>query len=178
MTRTRRLAGGAVVAGVIALASAGAVDAAGTSTARRPPEPKPKPPALVLSGTGTFTIRDYGDAAVNGTGELQRRGSRRPKPVEVAAVVGPDDRTLPGPGECEGAITTVTAYRERGLDLTLIGYGEVCGTDPQPPTSIVTHVFTGTYEVLDGPRRLVGTDGFFEVRLAVDGSASVFATDT
>ena len=49
----------------------------------------------------------------------------------------------------------------------------------QPPTSIVTHVFTGRYEVLDTTRRrLAGTDGFFEIRLAADGTASAFAIDT
>ena len=57
--------------------------------------------------------------------------------------------------------------------------GDVCGMYPQPPTSIVTHVFTGRYEVLDTTRRRrVGTDGFFEIRLAADGTASAFAIDT
>ena len=36
----------------------------------------------------------------------------------------------------------------------MIGAGEVCGcTRVQPPTSIVTHVFTGTFEVYDVTRR-------------------------
>ena len=39
-------------------------------------------------------------------------------------------------------------------------------------------VFTGRYEVLEAKRHnLVGTDGFFEVRLGVNG-ASAFAVDT
>ena len=130
-----------------------------------------------MSGTATFTIRDYGDAVVNGTGELQRR-SRRSTVVEVAATVGADDKTLPGPGECEGAIATLAAYGTRGVDISLISYGEVCGLYVQPPTSIVTHSFTGTYEVLEGPRRLIGTDGFFDVRLGSNGTAGVFAIDT
>jgi hypothetical protein len=37
----------------------------------------------------------------------------------------------------------------------------------------------GHYEVVDGAqRRLVGDDGFFEIRLAADGTGSVFAIDT
>ena len=69
----------------------------------------------------------------------------------------------------------------RGVDLTLVGRGEVCGTHVQPPTNIVTHVFTGTFEVYGDrtrPRRLEGVDGFYEIRLADDGTASVFAIDT
>jgi hypothetical protein len=162
-------------AGIAALALALTHDPAAASGHR---ESKPDPPAFVVSGTGTFTVRDNGDAVVNGTGELHRRRSRRSTDVQVAATVAADDKTLPGPGECEGAIATLSMYGARGVDMTLVGYGEVCGHHVQPPTSIVTHVFTGTYEVLDGPRRLIGTDGFFEVRLGADTSAGAFAIDT
>ena len=141
-------------------------------------EPKPDPPAFVVSGTGTFTVRDNGDAVVNGTGDLQRHRSRRATAVQVAATIGANDKTLPGPGACEGAIATLSVYGTRVDDMTLIGYGEVCGHHVQPPTSIVTHTFTGTYEVLEGPRRLIGTDGFFEIRLGADGTAATFAIDT
>ena len=99
--------------------------------------------------------------------------------VELAATIGPDDRTMPAPGECEPAVSTLTVYGRGRLDVTLMGDGDVCGEYPEPPTSIVTHVFTGRYEVLDTTRRrLAGTDGFFEIRLAADGTASAFAVDT
>ena len=73
---------------------------------------KSKPPILALSGTGAWTIREFiGDAVVNGSGELQGRNIRHTRSeVLVAATVDADDGTLPGPGECEGAITTVSAY--------------------------------------------------------------------
>ncbi|UDY34917.1 hypothetical protein [Dermatobacter hominis] len=169
----RLIAGVALIAALLAATSASA--SAGTE-ARTAPRPK-----LTLEGHGTWQVRDaLGDVVVNGTGDLARRSGRSAR-VLVAAVVDADDGTLPGPGECESATTTVSAYGGPGIDISMIGMGEVCGFDVQIPTSIVTHVFTGTFEVYDVSTRtrcLLGTDGFFEVRLAVDGSAHVFAIDT
>jgi hypothetical protein len=171
-TRTRRalrVAGGLAVAGA---ALVGTFDAAGAA--------RPTAPAFTVSGQGTWQERPF-DVVVNGQGELQLRNGSRSTDVLVASSVDADDGTMPAPGECEGAITTVSVYGARRIDFTMIGVGEVCGLDVQPPTSIVSHVFTGTFEVYDvpeGPRQLLGTDGFFEVRLGVDGSASVFAIDT
>ena len=55
----------------------------------------------------------------------------------------------------------------------------MCGKFPQPPTSIVTHSFTGRYHVVQAQRpALRGTDGFFEVILATGAQAHVFAIDT
>lgn len=142
---------------------------------------KPKPPMLTLDGTGTWQIREWiNDVVVNGTGQFVQRNGKSTH-VLVAAVVDPDDGTLPAPGECESAFATMSAYGAPGIDLTMVGAGEVCGAWTQPPTSVVTHVFTGRYEVYgDGtsPKRLLGTDGFYEVRLADNGTASVFAIDT
>jgi hypothetical protein len=73
----------------------------------------------------------------------------------------------------------MSAYDAPGIDLTLVGGGEICGTSTQAPTSTVTCVFTGRYEVYgDGtmPKRLLGTDGFYELRLADNGTAGVVAT--
>ena len=142
----------------------------------------PQRPALTLDGTGGWQIREWiNDVVVNGTGELSGRSDNRTQDVQVAAVIQTDDRTLPAPGECESAFATMSAYGVRNVDLTLVGMGEVCGTYVQPPISIVSHVFTGTFEVYgEGtqPRRLEGVDGFYEIRLADDGTASVFAIDT
>lgn len=144
--------------------------------------PRPRPPAFTLDGTGTWQIREWiNDVVVNGTGELSGRNGRHTRDVQVAAVIQTDDRTLPAPGECESAFATMSAYGVRNVDLTLVGMGDVCGTDVQPPTSIVSHVFTGTFEVYGEetkPRHLEGVEGFYEIRLAADGTASVFAIDT
>lgn len=140
------------------------------------------PSELTLDGTGTWQIREWiNDVVVNGTGQLSGRDGHRTQDVLVAAVIQTDDRTLPAAGECESAFATMSAYGVRNVDLTLIGMGEVCGTHVQPPTSIVSHVFTGTFEVYGdetAPRRLEGVDGFYEIRLADNGTASVFAIDT
>lgn len=155
---------------------------AGSSTDASADHRRPKPSAFTLDGAGTWQVRnEVADVAVNGNGRLSLRHVRRAAKVKIAAVVQTDDRTLPGPGECEPADATASAYGVRGVDLTLVGRGEVCGTHVQPPISIVTHVFTGTFEVYGDrtrPRRLDGVDGFYEIRLADDGTASVFAIDT
>jgi hypothetical protein len=62
-------------------------------------------------------------------------------------------------------------------ELWLSSAGEVCGVDPQLPESVVAHVFTGPATVEGStPRKLVGAEGFMEIRLGVDGSAHAFAT--
>lgn len=164
----------------IAVALAGGILVGPVGTTGAGAGPRPKNPALTLSGTGTWQIREWvDDVVVNGTGELVV--GEKATDVLVAAVVQTDDRTLPAPGECEDAFATMSAYGARGVDLTLVGMGEVCGTWTQPGTSNVTHVFTGRYEVYGEetmPKRLDGTDGWYEVRLAEDGGASAFAVDT
>lgn len=169
-----------VLRGGVAVALAAAVLAGPVGATGAGADPKPKAPALTVSGTGTWQIREWvGDVVVNGTGSLTT--GTRTTDVLVAAVVQTNDRTLPAPGECEDAFATMSAYGARGIDLTLVGMGEVCGTWVQPGTSIVTHVFTGRYEVYGeetSPKRLEGTDGWYEVRLGEDGSASATAVDT
>ena len=78
------------------------------------------------------------------------------------------------------AVTTLSIYHRGRLEVTLISDGDVCSHQPQPPTSIVTHAFTGRYEVLDTTRhQLAGTDGFFEVRLATPTAwQNAFAIET
>lgn len=140
----------------------------------------PKGPELTVSGSGTWQIREWiEDVVVNGTGQFSGRNGRATD-VLVAAVIQTDDRTLPAPGECEYAFATMSAYGARGVDFTMVGGGDVCGQWADN-TSIVTHVFTGRYEVYGeptSPKRLEGTDGWYEIRLTDEGTASVFAVDT
>lgn len=167
-----------VLAGVALL---GALVAGPLGSTSATAAPKPKPAAFTLSGTGTWQIREWiNDVVVNGTGQLTEKNGKA-RDVLVAAVVDPDDGTLPAPGECESAFATMSAYGVSGVDFTMVGMGQVCGKWVQPPTSIVTHVFTGRFEVYgDGtmPKRLLGVDGWYEVRLGDNGTASVFAIDT
>ena len=61
----------------------------------------------------------------------------------------------------------------------LAARGDVCGHWLQPPTSVVTHVFTGRYLTVASSRPvLVGTDGWLEIRVADRGVASTTAVDT
>jgi hypothetical protein len=166
-----------IAATLVALATLTALIGAAPAHA----EPKHKPPSLTIDGAGTWQIREWiNDVVVNGTGQLVERNGRSTH-VTVAAVVDPDDGSLPAAGECESAFATLSAYDAPGIDLTLVGGGQICGSWAQPPTSTVIYVFTGRYEVYgDGtmPKRLLGTDGFYEVRLADNGTASAFAIDT
>jgi hypothetical protein len=125
-----------------------------------------------LNGAGTYVIRNDGSAALAGT------ASGEPYDGSYEAALTPADGTLPEAGTCEPATASlrVAGAHQRFVELT--AGGRVCGQYLQPP-NIVTHVFTGRYGITAASRRpLVGTDGFLEVRLVVDGRASVFAIDT
>lgn len=169
----RRLAPGLVVVAALLTGPLGTA----TATA----SPRTKPPELTLDGTGTWQIRPWiDDMIVSGSGHFASR-SGKTTDVLVAAVVEADDGTFPAAGECEDAFATMSAYGARGIDFTMVGPGQLCGHLPQLPTSVVTQVFTGRYEVSGErttPKRLLGSDGFFEIRVAEDGAASVFAIDT
>ncbi len=103
----------------------------------------------------------------------------RTRTLAVNAVLTPDDGTLPDPETCEPASATITVTGDHRVAMKLVGTGSVCGFYPQEPTSIVTQVFTGRYDVVEARRtKVLGTDGFFEIRLANNGSASAFAIDT
>jgi hypothetical protein len=66
----------------------------------------------------------------------------------------------------------------RGRYVTLRSADEVCGLHVQLPY-VVTHQFAGIYDVTStSERRLSGTDGFVEIRLANDGRGTLFAIDT
>jgi hypothetical protein len=95
----------------------------------------------------------------------------------LAANIHPDDRTLPAPGECEPAVAFVFVDgMEKAADTNLSGAGEVCGLYLDEP-NVVTHVFTGTVTFDEsGVHKLEGNEAFLEIRLAVNGGASVFVT--
>lgn len=136
-----------------------------------------KAPSLLLDGGDHWFTHDVGwYPVVQGPAEVYY--GNRTLTGQLSATVRPDDRTMPAPGECESAITFVFVEGDRAsADLFLSSAGQLCGHWVQEPTSVVTHVFTGTMTIEEsGNRRLEGTEGFLEVRLAVDGRANVFAT--
>jgi hypothetical protein len=123
------------------------------------------------STTATFDL--VGGAAVV-TGEMDGR----PFAGSSSSTLTADDGTLPEPGACEPATVSFHLDGPGRRSLTTEAVGETCGEFVQLPF-IVVQVFTGRYEVTDGhPQGLTGTDGFLEVRLGDDGSASTFLIDT
>jgi len=149
---------------------AGAVLAAGTAV----PATAAPPPRVDLRGAevGTFVVDDAGAAHL--------AGSVTGKPFSGAytAVLTPEDGSLPEPGVCEPATATVDVTGEKGRYLELDATGEVCGkwTDA---TYVVTHKFTGRYEVTDSSvRNTRGTDGWIGLTLATEGRANIEAIDT
>ena len=123
-------------------------------------------------GFGTYVVDGNGTAALTGT------ATGAPFDGTYTATLAAADGTLPDPGVCEPATATMRLDGTRGRYLELTSTDEVCGQWLQPPY-VVTHVFTGRYTVTaSSSRRLTGTDGFFEVRLATEGRAGVFAIDT
>ena len=161
MQHARRRLAVAALAAAAALTLAAPVDAT----------PKHKP-AVDVGGQGTYVLTGPGSAVISGTAE------GTPVDGPYRAVLTAADGTLPQAGVCEPG-TGVVRIEDKKKVLELRADGDVCGTFVNPPTSIVTHVFTGTYEVVDAPRKqLVGTDGFLELRLATNGVASMTALDT
>ena len=124
-------------------------------------------PVLQVDGGSSYTLSPAGDAVVTGPAEVEFRHTGI-----LPATLSPDDGTLPEPETCEPATAKFVVTGDAGrVDMRLRGKGEVCGEFPQPPTSIVTHVFTGRYHVIDARRDArIGTNGFFQVRLATDTS--------
>ena len=126
-----------------------------------------------LGGPGTYSLDAAGSAVV--TAEV----TGRPFGGSSTTVLSAADGSLPAPGDCEPATATFSLAGGGRDALELTASGNVCGKYVQLPY-IVTHVFTGRYTVSDASKRgLVGTDGFFEVRLAESTAAAyVFAIDT
>ena len=126
-----------------------------------------------IGGPGTFVMQADGSASVSAT------VTGRPFGGSSATVLAADDGSLPAPGDCEPATATFRVTGAGRDSLAMTATGDVCGEWVQLPY-IVTHSFTGRYTVTDASKRnLVGTDGFFEVRLAAStAQAYVFGIDT
>jgi hypothetical protein len=155
-------------AGLLAAASTVAVLAvAAPADAARAARPKVE----LSTTTGSFF-------ALAGGALLSAQVEGRPFAGEATATLLADDGSPPEPGRCEPATVSFGLDGPARRFISAVATGELCGEDVQPPY-IVTHVFTGRYEVTDSSRRvIVGSDGFLEVRLGEDGSASLFLIDT
>lgn len=135
-------------------------------------------PELYVSGTGAFTSEPDGGVRMVAPGEIWLRKDTDGRPVTIDVHLAAADGTLPAPGACEEATAHFSVHGDERTSLELGGDGSICGkwTDA---TYVVSHVFAGRYGVLDaGRKKLRGSDGFFEVGLAVDGSAFAYAVDT
>jgi hypothetical protein len=129
-------------------------------------------PQINLSGMGTYTMSDPGLAVADGT------VTGVPFAGSFHATLQAADGTLPDPGVCEPGHATIRIHGSRDRRVVLGGDGNICGQFVQPPY-VVTQVFTGRYDVASSSvRKLRGGDGWFEVRLANDGRASVSAFDS
>jgi hypothetical protein len=156
---TRSLLAAGLLAGVASIAVAA------------PPAATRRPTIDISSTTATFDIE--GGAAVV-TGQVDGR----PFGGSFTATLAADDGTLPEPGACEPATVAFGLDGPGRRSIAAEATGQVCGEFVQPPY-IATHSFTGRYTVTDARRvGLIGTDGFLEVRLGEDGSASTFLIDT
>lgn len=153
------------------LATAALVESVAFVTAAAPAGASLRP-RIDVGGPGTYALDQSGVAEIGGT------STGRPFDVPYTARLAADDGTLPAPGECEPATVTVLIDGPRRRHVELESAGTVCGQRPQPPY-VVTQVYTGLYEVKEAmPRRLQGTDGFVELRLASEGRANLIAIDT
>lgn len=151
-------------AALVALAALAALGSADTASAR-------ERYAVLFDGPGTSEL-------VDGTAHLTGQATGQPFDGSYVAALAAADGTLPAPGECEPATVALALDGLRRNELALSATGDVCG-QWTGPGNVVTHAFTGRYLIESGrPRRLVGTDGFIEVRLTVDGRGYVFAIST
>jgi hypothetical protein len=143
-------------------------------TATAAPAQAAKPPAIDLRGADVGSYVLDGDGAARLTGHLLGRPFDGAYTAELAAT----DGILPEPGTCEPATAVLDLTGTRGRHLELTATGEVCGTWPDA-TYVVTHDFTGRYEVTAAStRRLRGTDGWIGIVLATEDRANVQVFDS
>ena len=130
-----------------------------------------KKPLVNFSGLGSYTVSG-GIASATGT------VSGAPFDGSFTAALEPRDGTLPDPGVCEAGHASIRIDGSRGRYAVLIGDGSVCGKYVDA-TNVVTQAFTGTYSVAaTSDRKLLGGDGWMEVRLSNGGRSTVSAYDS
>jgi hypothetical protein len=142
--------------------------------------------AVVLAATAADARAYRIDSTGSGSGthdgaSIAAAGTATGSPFDgtFTATVVPDDGTLPTPGECEPGTATHRLEGARGRYLDVTATGNVCGHWLQPPTYMLTMSFTGRYVVTDSSqRRLLRTDGFYELRLGDNGYVSTLSIDT
>ena len=132
-------------------------------------------PRLTVTGDGQWSTHPVGwYEVVLGTGEVQV--GRTTFTGDLVANVQPDDRSMPAAGDCERGMASLFVEGDDRL-LELTGVGDVCAHHPQEPTSVVVFSFTGdAYAATTGTKKAPARVGFVDIRMALDGRASVFAT--
>jgi hypothetical protein len=165
MSTTRRHHRLALGLAVAALATLSAIAPAGAA----------KPPRAVITGGDHWFTHPVGwYEVILGPGEVQI--GKRTYTGDLAANVQPDDRSMPAAGECEPGSGLVVIDGD-DVDVRLVSIGQVCAHHPQEPISVVVYSFTGDASTeVTGARKLQLRSGFLDIRMALDGRASVFAT--
>jgi hypothetical protein len=132
------------------------------------------PRLLVTGGEEWFTHPIGWYEVVRGPAEVQV--GKQAFTGQLTATVQPDDAHMPAPGECErGMVSLFVEGDDARLELS--GVGDVCAHHPQEPDSVVVYSFTGdAYTATTGTKKAPNKVGFIDIRMALDGRASVFAT--
>jgi hypothetical protein len=130
-------------------------------------------PSVNFSGTGTYEMVEF-DTFARGIGDV----SGVPLNGTATFMLRTDDGTLPGPGECEGGGANFAVTGHKRKELWGVSVGEICGQHVQEPTSLVTHVFTGEYSIVESTKRLRDTEGWIEIRLATGNQMSITLFDS
>jgi hypothetical protein len=154
---TKLLAGSAAVLAMLA--------PAGLADARTRPQ-------VDLFGSGTYTMTEFERfAAGDGT------ATGKPYAGRVTFMLGTDDGSLPGPGECEGGGANFALTGSKRQELWGVSIGDVCGQYVDQ-TNVVTHVFTGQYSIAESRPRLRDTEGWIEIRLSGADQMSITLFDS
>lgn len=120
---------------------------------------------LALSGTGTHLPPEWGLTRI--AADVDSRT------LDGTFTAGLRIDTMPAPGECEPAWMDFAVHDGRHW-FDFVSLGEVCGHSVQAPTSLVSAVYTGDFDLYDSSRPgFTDTQGWVSVRLATDGVASV-----